>query len=555
MGFGVDINQRLAQGLQLSAVQGRQLRALGEQQIDLFDGLGLILSKPAPKPVVRRGAVEGAPAVDLRLAQGGTVHAGNGHAQLRFERQAVAAVFGIVIGKSLEQRGAVEPLQMIGGALVLDRIGLGDGRIKLRHEGLQPRFVDRRRVAFRPAVLARELDVVPLLALLVGGVAETAVAAHRRRDHVDVAAGVLAVGVPHAKRVGVVDVALLGLFGEGELEVFEAEGDGVFALVVDAFAVGFAHEGFERLHALIAPGIELLGDADRIVQHHGKTLRLGRRCAKPRSHTRQGRVAGRGRKQLLAKVGHQGRGSRPEQVGDATVQRLGLDDVCGVAAALDQLADIDLAQGVAQPRLRADLGEQARRQQVRGEQQPGFVDVFRIADLDDPIAEVRQAAQPQLVRGGRPYGLAQAAAVGLIGALAYPVGRGAVDEHIQIPLAQCAHGIARGGQGQAGEGLRPGQGRRQGRIGVPDHGIAQRQQGHRAFTADAGTVAFGAERLPGHEVEQVGRGGHGRAPWRNNWPRRPSPRALRCSAACQWAVPCKRWGVCWRVRMMKSVRL
>lgn len=97
-----------------------------------------------------------------------------------------------------------------------------------------------------------------------------------------VTSGIFWVGVSHSKRVGVIDVTLLGLFREGDLEVFNAKGNGVFTLVADAFVIRFLHEGFEGFDALVTPGIELLGDADRVVEHHGKTLRMRGCCSKSR---------------------------------------------------------------------------------------------------------------------------------------------------------------------------------------------------------------------------------------------------------------------------------
>ncbi|MNQ73853.1 hypothetical protein D3C85_885980 [compost metagenome] len=123
--------------------------------------------------------------------------------------------------------------------------------------------------------------------------------------------------------------------------------------------------------------------------------------------------------------------------------------------ALDQLADVQVTQGVAQAFLAADLGQHPGGQQVRGEQQARCVDGFGVGDLDRPLAEIRhRRAVTQAVAVSRPQRPAQAAVVSLVGALTDPVGCMALDEHIQIALAQRPDGVVRGAQCQVASGQR-----------------------------------------------------------------------------------------------------
>ncbi|MNJ56243.1 hypothetical protein D3C77_517790 [compost metagenome] len=170
---------------------------------------------------------------------------------------------------------------MVGGALILDRVGLLGRGVKLGHEGVEAGLVNGGGVLVVPAVLPRLLDFRLLSVLLLGRVTKASIAARRGHRHMGIAAGVLAVGVAHAEGVGMLGVTLFGLLGEGDPEVFQGKGHRVFALVADAFAVGLLHEGVQLLDALIAPGIELLGDANRIVEHHAKALGIPAAGGKP----------------------------------------------------------------------------------------------------------------------------------------------------------------------------------------------------------------------------------------------------------------------------------
>ncbi|MCY1424803.1 hypothetical protein D9M71_405660 [compost metagenome] len=239
----------------------------------------MVLRQAAPEPVVRAVAV--APQRNLRIARRSTVHARHRHSQLGFEQQAVGTVGAVIAGKRLEQRRAVEPEQVVGGALILDRVGLLRCGVKLGHEGVEAGLVNGGGVLVAPAVLTRLLDCRLLPVLLLGRVAKASIAARRGYGHMGIAAGVLAVGVAHAEGVSVRGVTLFGLLGEGDPEVFQGKGNRVFALVADAFAVGLLHEGVQLLDALIAPGIELLGDANRIVEHHAKALGIPAAGGKP----------------------------------------------------------------------------------------------------------------------------------------------------------------------------------------------------------------------------------------------------------------------------------
>ncbi|MNP24919.1 hypothetical protein D3C76_1177030 [compost metagenome] len=161
----------------------------------------------------------------------------------------------------------------------------------------------------------------------------------------------------------------------------------------------------------------------------------------------------------------------------------------GKQAGLDQLANIQLAQGAAQTRVIADLGEHARGQQIGGEQQAGFKDVFGIGNADNQVAKVRDAGVGWPLCRRRPQSFAQAAAVGLIGAFTGPVLLQALGEDIQVTGAYRTYGVLGRGQGEARGRLRW---LHRGPLGVADHRIAQGQNGHRALAGDKRAAGFGA---------------------------------------------------------------
>ncbi|MNQ73852.1 hypothetical protein D3C85_885970 [compost metagenome] len=314
----VDLDQGLDQGQQCTAVKGRQLRALCQQLVDWFQRAGLVLRQSSPVPVARTDAVGLAPAVELRITGRGAVDSGYGHPELGFEGQAVAAVVAVIAGKGVLQGRTVEPAQMVGRALVVQGICAIDSGLVVRQEGLAPGFVDRVGIVVVPAFRARLGNVPLLLLLLVVGITVAAIAAGRGAEHVGVAQGVLVVGVAHAEGVGVRRVTLFGLFGEGGFQVVEGKGDGVFALVADAFAVGVLHERVKRAGGRVAPGIELLGDADRVIQDHRKPLGAERVGGQARDHQVEYREPAGRREQLPG----QGRCQRGGVVGDDALQLL-----------------------------------------------------------------------------------------------------------------------------------------------------------------------------------------------------------------------------------------
>ena len=179
----------------------------------------------------------------------------------------------------------------------------------------------------------------------------------------------------------------------------------------------------------------------------------------------------------------------------------------GVMAALDQLAHVQVAQGVAQALVAANGLDQARGQWVGGEQHARLGDRFRVGEADHSLADDRhRTAVVSVITVHRPQGFAQAAVVSLVGTLTDPVSCVALHEQVQKTVAQGAYGVTRGVQNEGAGGqwfwqLRHRQMGFAG-CGTAEHGIPQGQDRDAALAGDTGAMAFFAVGLPGNAVEQ-----------------------------------------------------